>query len=119
MRTREILRNAKREGKRAGINAAGWAFMPGRDRDSIGTARRILAGIEDGDPAILDAFRTPDLSGEFSGDPTPRSLAEDCGLDEDDPRSEWLQDKIANAWEDAASSSFWTSLERACRAELA
>ena len=120
MRTRDILRAAKRDGKSAGIGAAGWALDFGRmtQRQERETAERVLRGIEEGDPAVLDSFRVPNLSGEFADDPTPRSLAEDYGLSDDDPRAEWLVDEICTAWEDAASESFWQKLAEDCRDSL-
>ena len=117
MRTRDILRAARRDGKAAGIGAAGWALDFGRmtSAQERETAERVIRGIEEGDPAVLDSFRVPNLSGEFADDPTPRSLAEDYGLSEDDPRAEWLPDEICTAWEDAASESFWRKLAEDCR----
>lgn len=41
-------------------------------------ARRILQGIEDGDPAVLDTFPTPDLSGQWAGRLTGPQLVEDA-----------------------------------------
>lgn len=35
-------------------------------------ARSVLSDV---DPAVLDSFTVPNLSGEYAGDPTPRSLA--------------------------------------------
>ena len=120
MRTRDILRMAKRDGKRAGVNAAGWALAVGRmtQLQERETAERVLRGIEDCDPAILDRFSVPNLSGEFAGDPTPRSLAEDYGIADDDPRAEWLVDELSAAWENAASESFWREIARSCRESL-
>ena len=111
MRTREILRAARKDGQWAGKNAAGWAFDGNTDP---ATYKRVLAGIMDGDPEVLDSFRTPDLSGEWSGDPTPRSLANDYDLDDDDPR-DWLLDEACTVWMDAASQAFWDEIERVCR----
>lgn len=120
MRTRDIIREAKRDGRDAGKNAASWAWEPGRmmQRQERESAERILRGIEDGDPAILDAYRLPNLSGEYAGDPTPSSLMEDYGVADDDPRREWLEDAVRTAWEDAASSAFWSSLARSCHESL-
>ena len=121
MRTRDILRMAKRDGKRAGVNAAGWALDFGRmslaqERE---TAGRVLRGIDNCDPAILDSFNVPNLSGAYADDPTPRSLAEDYGVADDDPRAEWLIDELSTVWENAASESFWREIARSCRESLA
>ena len=47
-------------GRSHGTAAARQAFDGNTDDE---TYRRVLAGIEDGDPEILDAYRVPDLSG--------------------------------------------------------
>lgn len=120
MRTRDILRMAKRDGKRAGIGAAGLALDFGRmtSAQERETAERILRGIDDCDPAILDGFNVPGLSGECADDPTPRSLAEDYGVADDDPRAEWLIGELSTVWENAASESFWREVARSCRESL-
>ena len=111
MRTREILSLAKRDGAHAGKSAASWAFDGGTDD---ATYRKVLAGLRDGDPAVLDSFRTPDLSGEWSGDPTQDTLAAEYGVSEDDKRAEWLVDELGTVWMDAAGEAFWSEIERVC-----
>lgn len=120
MRTREMLARARRYGKDAGAAAADWATDFGRMTQTASrqTAERILRALADNDSAVLDSFRIPNLSGEYADDPTPATLAEDCGLDPDDSRAEWLTDELSSAWEEAAGKAFWRELERACRAEL-
>lgn len=110
MRTRDILRQARKDGRQAGLAAASWVFD---GNTSKRTFERIANGIADGDPEVLDSLRGPNLSGEYADDPTPRSLAADYDLAEDDPRAEWLIDDLATAWEDAASLAFWHEVERA------
>lgn len=116
MRTRDLKTTARRMGREAGKNAASWAWD---GNTSTETARRVIRMMEDGDPALYDVIRGPDLSGEHSGDPTPRSLADDCGLPEDDSRAEWLVDELCSEWEKGVSSTFWPEVERAYRAMLA
>ena len=116
MRTREILAQAKKDGKYAGKRAASWVFDGNTNEE---TYRRFLKGIEDGDPMVLDSVNEPNLSGEYAGDPTSQSLAEEYGLDQDDARYEWLSDKMCTAWEEASSNAFWWELERVCRYQLA
>lgn len=115
MRKREILRQAKRDGAEAGKNMASWAL----DDNTEETYRYILKGIEDGDPEVLDTFNTPNLSGEFAGDPTPQSLAESYGITEERDPEGYLLDSVCTLWEDAASSAFWAEIERICRFQLA
>ena len=113
MRTRDAIRQAKKDGREAGINAASWCYDGNTNPEWYA---KVLRGIENGDPEILDGFRTPNLSGEMADDPTPRSLAEDYGIGED--RSDVL-DEICSAWEDAASMAFWDEIERICRSYVA
>ena len=116
MRTRDILRAARRDGKTAGINAASWVF-DGNTTDE--TYLAFLKGIDDGDPAILDSVTTPNLSGEWAGDPTPGSLADAYGLTpNNDPDGERLM-AACYAWEAAASDAFWAEIERVARRHVA
>ncbi len=112
MRYREIIREAKAAGRHAGEAAASWATDGNTTPE---TARRIIDGYNDGDPEICDAFRVPDLSGEYAGDPTPQSLAEDLALDTDRDPDGTILDEACNAWVDAASDAFWSVLIRDCR----
>ena len=63
MRTRDILRAARRDGRTAGENRASWAFDGNTDAASYA---RVLKGLSDGDPMILDQFNPPNLSGEWA-----------------------------------------------------
>lgn len=112
MRTREAIREAKKDGADAGRAAASWIFDGNSSEESY---RRILKGIEDGDPEIMDQFRVPNLSGEWADDPTPQSLAEDYGIEGRDD----VLDEICSAWEDAASTAFYAEIERIARQHLA
>jgi hypothetical protein len=105
MRTREVIRKAKSLGADAGYSAATWCEIDERN------AQRILTGFNDGDPEILDHFKLPDLSGEWADSPTPRSLAADIGIEDEDERL----DDACTAWEDAVSESFWNEVQRRCK----
>lgn len=112
MRTREIIRDAKRNGRQAGISAASWAF-DGNTKDE--TYRAVLKGYEEGDPAILDRFNPPGLSGEWADSTTARTLQEEYGLDgRRDPYGAIL-DEACTVWEDAAHAAFWEEIIRVCR----
>ena len=115
MRTRDLISAARRMGREDASRAASWAWDGNTSRE---TAERIVQMLEDGDPEVYDLFAAPNLSGEYAGDPTPQGLARDLGLEDDDPRSEWLVDELASAYEDAVSSVFWPAVERAYRAIL-
>ena len=115
MRTREILRAARRDGRAAGIGAASWAYDGNTTRE---TYARILKGFDDCDGEILDSHQWPNLSGEWAGDPAPRSLCHNYGVtDERDPDG-YLMERIMDAWEDAAREAFETNLTRVCREAL-
>jgi hypothetical protein len=113
--TEGTLEHARQLGAEAGKSAAGWVF----DGNTAGeTYRRVLRGIEAGDPEIMDAYRTPDLSGEYSGDYTSRDLAADLDIDEDaDPDESGLNDAEL-AYMDAASGAFWAEVEREARSHV-
>lgn len=116
MRTRELLREARKLGREAGESAASWAY-DGNTGDEW--YARTLAGLDEGDPEVLDSFNVPNLSGEWADSPTPTSLMAELGFDESDPRAEWLTDELCTAWEDAAGQAFWWEIERVCRAHVA
>jgi hypothetical protein len=99
---------ARKIGSEHGKAAASWVF-DGNTTDE--NYRATLAGIENGDPQVMDAYRTPDLSGEYSGDYTDQDLAADLGLDQD---SDSLDD-AATAYLDATSEAFWSEVERIAR----
>lgn len=112
MRTRDIMKQAYRDGQAAGKAAASWATDGNTTRKTYET---ILRGLEDGDPMVLDGFRLPDLSGEYADDPTPSTLAAEYGLSDDDDRV----GDACDAWENGVSDAFWSELERVCRLQLA
>lgn len=64
---REALKAAGAAGENDGANQAEWweqDVLGGRaSGDVTGTARRILAGLEDGDPEVYDGLPTPDVAG--------------------------------------------------------
>ena len=108
MRTREIISAAKKLGTEAGVNAASWVELNAGEAVII---VRIFAGV---DPAVYNALRYPNLSGEYADDLTPQSLAEDIGIEYDDDRL----DDACSAWEDASSTAFERELSRRCREYL-
>ena len=112
MRTREIIRKARRDGREAGENAASWCFDGNTTQE---TYKRFLQGCIDGDAAVLDQFNPPNLSGEWADSPTPRTLAEDYDLDENNDPDGWRLDEACTVWEEAANAAFWAELERVAR----
>lgn len=99
-------REAKKEGRQAGLAAASWKF-DGNTTDE--TYRAFLQGSEDGDPAVMDAYSPPSwLSGEWAGESISEILGESSGDDERD-------DEIATIYEEAADTAYWRELERVAR----
>lgn len=97
---------AAKAGTAYGKDAASWALEP--HRLTVPEMKRLLKGIQDGDPAIMDGFREPSLNGEFQDAPTSNRVATEAGLN---PDTEDI-DKAVEAWEEAATSAFWGELER-------
>lgn len=90
-------------GRDAGKAAATWVFDGNTPDEAY---QRVLRGIDDGDPAILDAIEPPAIGPAAGYDQD--DLARDLGLD---PA---LQDAVP-AYTDAFTGSFWTEVERAAR----
>jgi len=124
-------RRAAEIGREHGDNAASWweqdavggrvAAVPAHD-----TARRVLRGLEDGDPAILEALPAPDLSGEWADGYTPDQLAEECGLGpypEDRPEVVWqgwlaLREELCDVYENAFIDAATAAVVVACKGVL-
>jgi len=109
------LAHARQIGAEHGRNAASWVFDGNTDGE---TYRRVLAGIEAGDPAILDSFddRIPCIGG--AGDYDQEDLAGELGFDGWPALSETdaaMLDSAADAYGEAAGDAFWTEVERAAR----
>lgn len=111
------LNRAATLGNQAGTGAAYWAIQDlwggraGRGADDA--AREFLRRYEDGDDTGLCE---PQLSGEYSDEPTPQSLAIDCGIEEDDADA---IDELCSMWEQACSEAYWWTLERSAREQVA
>jgi len=70
----DVLQALHEAGQRAGRNAADWwaqDTVGGRaTADTAARARAVLAGIDNGDPAVLDTLPVCDLSGRWADTPT-------------------------------------------------
>jgi hypothetical protein len=64
--TAQLERILRDDVKTMAENAASWVFDGNTDTD---TYRRVLAGIEDGDPEIMDALPFLDWSGQWADGP--------------------------------------------------
>ena len=84
-----VLDALRQAGQDHGRTAADWwaqDAVGGRaSGDTAATARTVLAGIDDGDPAILDTLPTCDLSGRWADSPTEADLYTQAAPD-DAPR---------------------------------
>lgn len=80
------------------------------------TYRYYLRGIEDGDPAVLDSVRTPDLSGEYRDEYTEDQLLADVGWVPHDGTD--LMHELCDQYNLEVSTAFWNEVERRCLAAL-
>jgi hypothetical protein len=118
----QLTKAAENLGRDHGANAAEWyaqdAFGGRCTRDHKANAARVLEMIEDGDPELWDSINLPNLSGEYSGDLTPRTLAEDlchqCRIDHDNVAPE-VEDDLCQAYEDGVSTGFVDRLSEMAR----
>jgi hypothetical protein len=75
-------KDARKEGRERGENAASWLLDGNSTEDA---ARRLLQGIEDGDPEVMDSLPSAPLSGEWAGELLPADVLAWYGLDSEDP----------------------------------
>lgn len=103
-------RAAHRLGADAGRAAGSWVIDGNTTEE---TARHILTGYEDGDPAVLDMQPWP-LSGEYADDWTPARLYAELDID---PYTieEWEADAVCEAFETGYATGYWAEVCRAAR----
>jgi hypothetical protein len=92
------------------VAAGSWILNPGSEEE----ARELLRGIEEGDPAVLDALLSSPLSGEFAGDPLPIDILGTYGMNEDDDAAS----DVLSAYEDAYGRGVEDEAVRSARALL-
>jgi hypothetical protein len=101
-----MLAQSRWLGADAALTAVSWVIMSGSDAASL---------LGDADPAAMDRYREPDLSGEFADDLTPDSLAEQVGLTRDElcicPDEAELRDALADAWEEGRDLVWGNALQ--------
>jgi hypothetical protein len=111
----EAIAKAEKLGKAHGINAAEWAIQDSwggrvsspQDREA---AKAFLDGAEAGDPAIMDKFSPPNLSGEWADSMTPAKLIEEV-TEGKIMLTEEEADAVCQAYEIEAQNGFWQELE--------
>lgn len=101
-----------------GKSRASWYFDGNTTPDAYA---RVLRGIEDDDPEVLDTFPDAPLSGEWADEPTPASVFRDVlDLDLHAEASFWgrdATDALLDAYEQAFSEAVHAEIERAARAQ--
>jgi len=105
-----VLAKAAELGHDAGKAAASWVFDGNTPEEAY---RRVLRGIDDGDPAVLDAIEPPAIGPGAGYDQD--DLARDIGIEPGDralPRA-------LSAFTDAFTGAFWREAERTAREHIA
>ena len=74
----DLTEQAEKIGAEHGRNAASWVIDGRTDHATLVWLRKRL---DEGDPAVYDAYRTPDLSGEYAGDYLSGDLMRDLGAE--------------------------------------
>jgi hypothetical protein len=133
--------HAERIGREHGVNAAEWWAQSAVGSRATGdmqeTAKRVLAGIDDGDPQILDDLPTPDLSGQWSDGYSSQDLYDEidadhewqyarftstktctvCGLlpfDSDDEELSCNDESLCDAYDNAFNEAAENEVRRIC-----
>ena len=115
----KAVAEAEKLGKAHGENAAQWAIQDswgGRvsSPQDYQAAKAFLDGAEAGDPAIMDRFSPPNLSGEWADSITPRSLIQEVmeeAINGGITLTEEEESAICDAYETEAANGFWQELE--------
>jgi hypothetical protein len=121
-------------GGRDGENAAEWYVQDafgGRVTSpaaALHSARRIIVGIGDGDPEVMDALPAPDLSGEWADGTSSRDLIADSisatGVDNLKHARLWLAmeqdgEDFCIAYEEGFTDAVGEAVEKAAREHVA
>lgn len=116
-----LEQKAEKLGHEHGVNAAQWIAQDswgGRARggEDTKTAQAFLDGYDAGDPAILDFYNEPNLSGEYADSWTTPTLYNALGLPEDYEDDSTMA--LSLAYEHGSSEGFWDTLTQSARAHL-
>jgi hypothetical protein len=98
---------AERLGRRAGKAAGTWAIDGNTSADA---ARALLRGIDEGDPAVLDAMPDPHGDDEFSHE----GVLLDLGVHPEGDDA----DRVLESYRVGFDSGYWAEVERAAHAML-
>lgn len=116
------LAKAKGLGHSHGANSAEWIIQDSwggrvsRPSQADQAARAFLKGYEDGDPAVMDYPRPPDLSGEMADTLTPSRLYSILGLGANFEDTDDME--LAQAYEEGSSEAFYDTLVMSAKAHL-
>jgi len=120
-----VLAALRHAGEQAGANAADWWAQDTVGGRAVGdvtdTARRVLAGVEDVDPAVLDALPACDLSGQWADAPTQADLytqAAPPDAPDWDTLDEQAQTEAVDAYRDGYDTAVQDRVVRHCLAAL-
>lgn len=108
----DVLERAEQEGHEHGVAAGSWVVDGNTSEES---ARRLLQGIEDGDPEVMDELPSAPLSGEYADGLLPRDVLGWYDLDEEHDAA----DDVLRAFEDGYSRGVVDEVVRSARAILA
>lgn len=115
--TETYLEQARKLGAEHGRNAASWYFD---GNTSAETYAKVLRGIEDGDPEVLESFPSGPLSGEWADGMTPALLAQTVGLDAHAEASFNPDgfDALCSAYEEGYYEASSAEIERVARLQV-
>ena len=112
MTTDEILADAEQEGYDHGKSAGSWLL---NGNSTTNDARRLLQGIEDGDPEIMDELPAAPLSGEWADSLLPRDVLGWYEINDDDD----VADDVLSAFELGYSRGVMDEVIRSAQAIIA
>lgn len=101
---------AEEFGKQHGDEAASWVF---NGNTPVEEYRRVLLGLEVGDPAVMEMCPSP-LSGEFADGLKPNDVFNAVGMNASDISSEWGA-KLLDVFDEAFTTAWWNNVEATCR----
>jgi hypothetical protein len=107
---KKVIEAAERLGRAHGGNAAQWYWD--RTSPELDDFRKVLKGIEDGDPAILDTFTQPSLSGEYADGMTPQALY--YNVDATKKQIQNSGSEICDAYETGFSAGYEDAITDSC-----
>jgi hypothetical protein len=113
----EIIDAATKLGRSDGSDAATWYFDEGRSDVTREHYQRVLKGIADCDPEIMDSIPAADFSGQWADGRTVRGLLAELGTN-DETVSAGEQDEIVRAYEEAFSDAAQDAIEAHCHLML-